>query len=387
MRAAVKSGWNRVNHEIRGEDSMKKENVAIYFGLVLGVLLVPGERLFGKSSKKSDLFYGESSENFIIRWGFQDLCDHVFDPRTITWPTTKKKGGVTFNPKDVSPGDLVFVRDVKKFMEDLNPHIEHPYILVVGGEHFDTTAEMELDYLDDKKIIAWFSIHPCKGSHPRYYPLPLGIKQENEYFEKRKEVNEYFEELRALPKTKMVYVNFATRMNKERKELKERIINEPYCVIPEKPVPFMEYMKEMAECKFALSPRGFGPDCYRTWEALLVGSIPIVRRNQHGRMKNGLPKEEPMNYDNPEVWYNGESQLDRLYTDLPILIVDDWDEMTDEFLERKYAEITAKKYDIKKLYEEFWVQQIRNVQTEFLRKRTYWRWIKDKVYDFMKNAD
>lgn len=55
-----------------------------------------------------------------------------------------------------------------------------------------------------------------------------------------------------------------------------------------------------------LSPFGAGLDCHRTWEAMFVGSIPVVQR----------------------------SSLDSLYTDgdLPILVVDDLMRVTEEML-------------------------------------------------------
>ena len=68
----------------------------------------------------------------------------------------------------------------------------------------------------------------------------------------------------------------------------------------------MDYLKEMAQCKFTFSPRGFGIDCYRTWEALLVGSIPVIKS----------------------------SHLDFMYEGLPVLIVNDWQVINEDFLNK-----------------------------------------------------
>lgn len=97
-------------------------------------------------------------------------------------------------------------------------------------------------------------------------------------------------------------------------------------------------MKEMSDFKFTLSPRGYGPDSYRNYEAMLVGSIPIVHT----------------------------SQLDPLYADLPVVIVQDWEEINEEFLEQKYKEFTAKKFNIEKLFMEYWWKKIESVRQEFL---------------------
>ena len=73
---------------------------------------------------------------------------------------------------------------------------------------------------------------------------------------------------------------------------------------------FNQYIKETAEHKFQLSPPGLGPDCYRVWESLLVGTIPIVEH----------------------------SYFDWMYEGLPVLFIDKWEEVTPEFLEQKYRE-------------------------------------------------
>lgn len=58
--------------------------------------------------------------------------------------------------------------------------------------------------------------------------------------------------------------------------------------------------------QFVISPRGKGIDCYRTWQALHVGSIPIVEA----------------------------STINSLYEDLPIVVVERWTDLSAEMLER-----------------------------------------------------
>ncbi len=50
-----------------------------------------------------------------------------------------------------------------------------------------------------------------------------------------------------------------------------------------------------------------------------------------------------------------ESSLDPMYEDLPVLIVKNWNEITEEFLEQKYEEISSKTaYKIEKIYFAYW---------------------------------
>jgi hypothetical protein len=82
---------------------------------------------------------------------------------------------------------------------------------------------------------------------------------------------------------------------------------------------------------FVLSPRGGGYDCHRTWEALLLGCIPIVKR----------------------------SGMDPVFADLPVLLVDDWSDITEELLEKTQTEFSTKEFDRKKLCLTYWISHIR----------------------------
>jgi hypothetical protein len=91
------------------------------------------------------------------------------------------------------------------------------------------------------------------------------------------------------------------------------------------------YFLKMKSHKFTLCPRGMGPDSYRVWEALHMGSIPIVQsKNTYGCHH---------------------------YFDLPILQIDNLGTLTEEFLEQKYIEM-QKDYNWSQLIEEYWIQKI-----------------------------
>ena len=287
------------------------------------------------------LYYGETSENFVIRWAFQDFCDHVFDPRTGQWEwPTKSKGGVTFDPNQVKAGDCIFIRDAELFFKKMHPLIKQPYIIVTHGEHLDAMNYKHLRLLEEDKVIAWFGIHPSKKvQHPKYFPIPIGVVQEPEHYKKRAALHQMFKRLRQnSEQTHLLYMNFAAQDTKpERQKVREVFGEQSYCKRGRRQS-FHSYLHEMAQCKFTLSPKGLGPDCYRTWESLLVGSIPIVRR----------------------------SQLDPLFEGLPVLIIDDWDDVDEEFLLKKYKEIRSKKYDLRRLYMEYWISKIKAVRDCFL---------------------
>jgi hypothetical protein len=82
--------------------------------------------------------------------------------------------------------------------------------------------------------------------------------------------------------------------------------------------------------RFTISPEGNGIDCYRTWEALYLRSIPIVQRS-------------------PEMEH---------FSDLPILFTDNYGELTPGYLNDQYARMLETDYRIEKLYLSYWKRRL-----------------------------
>ncbi len=247
--------------------------------------------------------------------------------------------------------------------------------MITHGEFKDTCKEHYVEYLDDDKIIAWFSIHPPKDGHEKFYPLPLGVTQEKKYYHDTVALNKYLKELREnSPKTKLLYMNFDDKGNPERQRAHRLLPFQDSCSTEHAPIPFEDYLKEMAGYKFALAPRGWGPDSNRTWEALLVGTIPIVRRCQFDAFFLPSSSFAPIDKLGSEDQYSmipsySRSQLDTLYEELPIVVVDDWSEITEDFLHKKYEEITSREYDLRRLYMEYWKNKVFQVRDAYFAQR------------------
>ena len=82
---------------------------------------------------------------------------------------------------------------------------------------------------------------------------------------------------------------------------------------------------------FVISPHGNGYDCHRTWEALILGCIPIVKT----------------------------SAIDVLYEDLPVLIVSDWKDVTIELLHSTIDSYKQKVFNFNKLTLKYWMDMVR----------------------------
>ena len=104
-------------------------------------------------------------------------------------------------------------------------------------------------------------------------------------------------------------------------------------ILPQKTI--QHYLEDLSISKFVISPRGNGLDCHRTWEALLMGAIPVVRS----------------------------SSLDALFEDLPVLIVHNWNEVTEQFLHMQHENMTKKKYKMEKLFMPYWIKRLQQMRT------------------------
>lgn len=290
------------------------------------------------------------SNNFIHRCGFQESCDFIFDSTNDLM--SAKPGGSTFLPSKVKDGSIIFVRRMalNDFFSKMHPNIKKRYILIT---HIDDLGAPKADqrsnipdydytrYLKDPKIIAWFGINSNIRYHRKFIPIPIGIHQFIPIidYDSRAYLNNLFTGLKNnVAKSKWLYMNFTVRNNElERSLVKNIFLNKPFCFNRENQLGFEDYMKEMAQFKFVLSPPGNGIDCYRTWEALLVGCIPIVKS----------------------------SCLNPLYRDLPVLVINNWEEVTERFLKAKYTELSLKKYNFEKLYMEYWLRRINSVKRRY----------------------
>lgn len=99
------------------------------------------------------------------------------------------------------------------------------------------------------------------------------------------------------------------------------------------PSSFEEHLVLLQHHKFVISPTGNGRDCHRHWEALLVGTVPIIERD---------------------------SALMEAMDGLPVWWVDSYKEVTEDAydLESTLLKENWSKANIRKLYTDWWAERI-----------------------------
>jgi hypothetical protein len=119
----------------------------------------------------------------------------------------------------------------------------------------------------------------------RLTTIPFGIPEGREH---------YFDDLK-IPEVKQdkIYVNWSDN-TLERVLLKEKLKKEKYIYLREEPIPYEDFLAEMAQYKYVLCPPGNGLDSYRILEALYCGCWPIVESNKHSSLIDLPSYVEPL---------------------------------------------------------------------------------------------
>jgi hypothetical protein len=97
-----------------------------------------------------------------------------------------------------------------------------------------------------------------------------------------------------------------------------------------------------AEFMFCLSPSGIGVDCHRTWEALALGMVPIVKQ----------------------------SGLTRLFGNLPVLAVDSWASVNQSFLNQAAQMMNKSRFDFSPLFTHHWVNRFSGIEEKLFEYMT-----------------
>jgi len=211
--------------------------------------------------------------------------------------------------------------------------------------------------LDAPNLLCWFAKNPCIVA-PKLRPLPLGPKwprrrpgRESTAF--RSDKTAHLELFRALSETSpssrfregrsaksgWLYSNFKQTTKKSfyqphrnvRVTCKAALLANGFEM--SEITDFESYMRALADHKFCVAPPGRGIDTHRCWEALMVGTIPILLH----------------------------TPLDSMFDGLPVVFTDDYATVTKEWLAARYEELQERPdetFDWARLHADHWVKSI-----------------------------
>jgi len=250
----------------------------------------------------------------------------------------------------IKEGDRVYLRPIHvrllaTQMESINVH----FVLITGDDDrvtfeniFPSRQDFDL-FVNSEKLIHWYA-QDQSFSHLKITPIPLGIDYhtltENESFpwgpmntplEQEKQLLEVRDSSKPFWMRELkCYSNWHFRQFPPRQEALRNIPQTSIYYEPKRTTR-LESWKIQSLYAFVASPHGNGLDCHRTWEALVLGCIVVVKA----------------------------SSLDPLYVDLPVLILKSWEDLTPSLLHSTLEDFKNRNFNFDKLTSKYWEDLVR----------------------------
>ncbi len=234
------------------------------------------------------------------------------------------------------------------FAKEILPRINQEFVLVSGDSDL-AIHELNLGsclniLLESPLVSSWYAQNR-DYDHPKLHSLPIGMNLHNLWanplqwgggfvLPSLQELQIQTIEKNApdfLNREKKVFCNWHFSIDRaDRKDCMAQI-DQSICYFQPEPLPMATTWQMQSQYQFVLSPHGAGLDCHRTWEALLLGCIPIV-------------KAAKLNAD--------------LFSELPVIIVNDWREINPSLLVESAQQLSQQTIRMDKLLMSYWKSQI-----------------------------
>ena len=256
---------------------------------------------------------------------------------------------------------------VSLFQRDIQPQLHtanKPYVIITGMDDYTFPHEVVGSFFiaaATPLFRHWFATN-CLDRNllsNKITPIPYGIDywtlsarkswtntpmssahtQDRHLSRLRESAVHFSKRARTATDPPRIYINFQFNMdgngNSERLSAYNTIPRD-LASVQETPINRYDTWGAYTQHVFVASPRGNGLDTIRTWEALMLGCIVIVRRIQG----------------------EGGCVLEELYHDLPVVIIDRWSDLTRDFLSLILSEYAQRTFRYEKLGTSYWIERI-----------------------------
>jgi hypothetical protein len=265
-----------------------------------------------------------ASYPYISGDGFRRMAKHIYDETNLRLPG-----------RNVRDGDIVFVSTeyAFRFFHEVAPAIRARYKLITHNS--DVPVDLPLISLAGEHAQVWFARNNAY-EHPKVVPIPIGLENLYNY---NVGIPRDYSRLRGFagPRKARILSRFTIDTNPRERQPAFEVAEAAPCVdqLPTR-VTQSEYLTTLVRYKFVLSPPGNGLDTNRTWEALYLGTVPIVKDSVAMRSFRRLG--------------------------LPIWILQDWTELlsvSEQELEERYQGL-RRGFSSPALFMDYWRQLIRD---------------------------
>lgn len=219
--------------------------------------------------------------------------------------------------------------------------LDNEVVLISGNSDYPIT-EKYLNYLP-KNVKKWYAQNALVYSDV-LEPIPLGLENKFPsvrqghgigYYDRVQEKENLLSRDNKISPTKFMYSNFRVETNyHERIFYKKISINEKHIDWEESNLTLNNFFDKILEYKMVLCPLGNGIDTHRLWEVLYSKRVPITVKS-------------------------GKFKLYELYEKLPIIILDNIEDLKNKnLIETLYQSTIEKKYNKDLLDFDFWYKKI-----------------------------
>jgi len=276
-------------------------------------------------------FKNDILDDFVSGETFKSICDYYYKPTAFDQSINLNlKSNITiFSKTEYALNELFYILNNNKQYTNIN----------VITHNSDIAINADIVKYKPSNVSNWYAINSTY-EHPDIIPIPLGIA--NSYCNITTKINDIKKINTNNKRNNLLYVNFRQETHPpERQPLFHAFLDKKkkgetwfnICSDNNDKTNISSFLHDMVQHKFILCPRGNGVDTHRLWEALYSKTIPIVRY---------------------EPAY-------RFFKDLPIVFIEQWSEITEEFLYKKYEEMQTTKFNFNKLKISWWKTQINNI--------------------------
>ena len=291
----------------------------------------------------------ETKCEYVGSRGLLKMADcHSVQPRS----SIRKVVRQTF--QNLKHGDTIYVCSsaLQDFVLNHLDNINTRFVLVSGdADNPVPTGAVSLDAFEKlynhPYLGAWYSQNLVFSpkEYPKFRNLPIGLDyhtlSEGAHswgpMSSPKKQEELLKAIanKAVPfwsRIPLAYTTFHFELNRGgRREAFDQIPKDLIYYEPQR-LSRMASWRNQTKYAFVASPFGEGLDCHRTWEALCLGCIPILLS----------------------------SPLDPMFSDLPVLIVSSWGEITADLLDKTISEYRNKQFCMEKLTLDYWTKKIQS---------------------------
>jgi hypothetical protein len=256
----------------------------------------------------------------------------------VIWSTDRRARTET-SRASIPPGAIIYAK-ADHFIPLFHQLRRRRGRVVLVTAESDMAVTAEIARTRPLQVAAWFSTNAVDSS---IHPIPLGLA--NSYCQVALKAPLLAEH--AAPnehRPRWLYVNFRTESNPPvRGPIMEHFASigqQDWLTVRHGEAGLEDFALEMRRHRFVVCPPGNGIDTHRMWEALYNRTIPIVLRN-------------------PAL---------RDFCDLPIMFVEDFREITLEFLKAAHTRVAGTAWNWEKMFAPWWHKQLSEARSDLLAR-------------------